>query len=503
VRSRSALLVVALSVALAALYLLATPHTTDLAAQTARAELFRRSGFVPYWAGWYSGVTTTSYSLVTPPLLGLFGAVWLGAISVVATALVVVPLLRDSLRPHLGAAAFAVAAYLDVFSGRTTFAVGAVVALGAVLAIERQRAVLAGVLGLVATATSPVAGFLLLIVVAALVLSDSARRRAAIAVAVGVVVMLGGLAILARGDTGGYQPFSTASFLVAAGTAAVVGLSQVSRRLRVGAVVTIVVLLGVYVLHSAIGSNVLRLTVLTAAPTLVAAARLQRWQLGVVIVLAGVAPALQLNYDVRQARIGDTTAAFVAPLRDRLAADPSVRDHRVELVDTASHWPSTFLLPHVALARGWERQTDESRNPIFYGREPLTAASYREFLDRNAVDLVAVAVGVKLDFAAKGENALIAGGLPYLHQIWSAAHWRLYAVADPAPIVVAPATVVSTSDTGLTVNVPAPGSYALALHWSPYLVVSSGDVTRAADGDVDLVVKAAGSHRLHAVWRLP
>ena len=51
-----------LAVAFAIGYLIAPPHTADLAAQTARAELFRRSGFVPFWAGWYSGIPTASYS---------------------------------------------------------------------------------------------------------------------------------------------------------------------------------------------------------------------------------------------------------------------------------------------------------------------------------------------------------------------------------------------------------------------------------------------------------
>ena len=35
------------------------------------------------------------------------------------------------------------------------------------------------------------------------------------------------------------------------------------------------------------------------------------------------------------------------------------------------------------LARGWNRQADAERNPIFYDDEtPLTAASYRAWLDR-------------------------------------------------------------------------------------------------------------------------
>jgi hypothetical protein len=124
---------------LAVLYLLFAPHTADLAGQTAREELFNRSGFVPFWTGWYAGITTTGYSLITPPLLGWFGPVPLGALSIVATALLAVPLLRDARRPSAGAVFFVIAATLDVVSGRTTFAIGATLAIAAVLAADRRR----------------------------------------------------------------------------------------------------------------------------------------------------------------------------------------------------------------------------------------------------------------------------------------------------------------------------------------------------------------------------
>jgi hypothetical protein len=176
---------------------------------------------------------------------------------------------------------------------------------------------------------------------------------------------------------------------------------------------------------------------------------------------------------------------------------------RVELVDTATHWPSTYLLPHVALARGWERQVDESRNPIFYGRAPLTATSYRQFLDRNAVGLVAVARGVPFDYGTKDEAALVRGGLPYLHLQWSDAHWQLYTVTQPAPIVASPAVVDCLTDTGLTLRAPGAGRYEVRMRWSPYLVVSGGKVSRASDGDVELTLTSPGTHDLHAVWRIP
>jgi hypothetical protein len=494
---------VAVAVVLAAIYVVVAPHTSDLAAQTAREGLFRRSGFVAYWSGWYGGIASAGYSLVTPPLLGLFGAVWLGALSIVATAFVAGPLLRDSTRPRAGALALVAAATLNVTSGRTTFAVGVVVALGAVLAVERQRAWLAPLLAVVATATSPVAGFLLLVVAAALLVADPKRRREAAAMAIGVGAALGMIALLARGQSSGYEPFSRASLFMALGTALVVVLVPVGRRLRIAAAVTMAMLVIVYFVHTPIGANATRIAVLAAAPAVVAASRLPRRALtAAALGLAALLPLAQLHNDLQASNSDDTLHTFVAPLLHRLSDDPLTRNHRVELVDTATHWPSTYLLPKLVLARGWERQVDEALNPMFYGRAPLTAATYRAFLDRNAVAAVAVATGVPLDYSATREAALVHEGLPYLHEVWSNHNWQVYTVDQPWPVVSAPARVLRITDTGLTIDTPSPGRYLTRMQWSPYLTVNGGEVRRTRNGLVALNVTHIGKHHLHAVWRL-
>ena len=490
------------AVAIAVLYVCFTPHTADLAGQTAREELFRRSGFVAFWSGWYAGVPSAEYSLITPPLLGWFGAVWLGALSIVATALIVVPMLRTSVRPRLGAIAFVAAASLDVASGRTTFAVGAAVALAAVVAVERRSVPLTVALAALATATSPVAGFLLFVAALTVLLADRSRRQVAIALAAGVTGMLGILALLSRG-TAGYEPFSRVSLLLAVATTAVVGFAPVGNRLRVAAGVTIVMLVGVYFVHSPVGANATRIAVLAAAPTLIATAKVsQRVVLVAAGVLAALLPLAQFHNDLRASTADDSSRAFVAPLLAQLSSDPLVKNHRVELVDTATHWPSTYLLPKVELARGWERQVDESRNPMFYGRGPLTARTYRAFLDRNAVGAIAVATGVPLDYGVTREAALLKTGLPYLRLVWSDQHWRLYTVDRPTPIVAAPARVLRLTDTGMTVKVPAAGSYLLRMQWSPYLAVTGGTLVETANNQVELRLTSGGTHDLHAIWRL-
>ncbi|HTW19936.1 MAG TPA: hypothetical protein VME70_06975 [Mycobacteriales bacterium] len=489
------------AVVIAALYAAFAPHTADLASQTAREELFRRSGFVAFWWGWYSGIPSAEYSLLTPPLLGVFGAVGLGSLSIVATSLVVVPMLRDAVRPRAGAIAFVLAASLDVASGRTTFAVGCVVALGAVLALERGSVPLCAALAALATVTSPVAGFLLLVAAVTVIIADVSRRAAAIGLGAGVVAALGLVALLSQGAAG-YEPFSRSSLFMAVGTTAVVGLAPVGRRIRIAAGVTIAMLVGVFFVHSPLGANATRIAVLAAAPTIVAASRLTQRHLMIAAgAVAAVLPIAQFHNDLYASTAKDTSRAFVAPLLDQLLVDPVTRDHRVEIVDTATHWPSTYLLPKVVLARGWERQIDEVRNPMFYGRGPLTAKTYRAWLNRNAVGAIAVPTGVPLDYGVTREAALLKTGLPYLQLVWSDQHWQLYTVDQPRPIIAAPAKVVRLTDTGLTLEVPSAGNYLLRMQWSQYLSVSGGTVIRRPNNQVELSLSSSGLHQLRAVWR--
>lgn len=511
---------VLVAVVIGGLYVLLAPHTADLAAQTARAEVYRRSGYVPYWTGWYGGVPTAGYSLITPPLLGLFGPVWLGALTIVAASAVAVPLLSACRRPRAGAIAVVVSGAFDVFSGRITFAFGVVAALLALLAVERRRPWFAFLGGLLATAASPVAGVLLAVVAVATVLAGPRRRASGFAVVLGIAVSTVLIAVLAGGSRNGYEPFTRTSLLLSIGTTLVVILSPVGRRLRVVGWLTLWLLVGCFLIHTPVGANATRIAVLGAAPALVAAARLPRVVLLPAVVVAGLLASGQLVNDMSAAGGAVATRGFVAPLKHELLAQPLIYHYRVEVVAPKTHWPLTYLLPEIAVARGWERQTDEARNRLFYGRAPLTAAAYRGFLDHNAVGYVALPSHSALDYGSAGEGALIRGGLPYLQLMWSDRNWRLYAVARPAPLVSKvsdPAAVptadparggtssqvLASDDTGFTFNVFSGGRYLVRMTWSPYLVASGGKVTRAPHDQVWVTVPSAGYYRLQAVWRWP
>jgi hypothetical protein len=102
----------------------------------------------------------------------------------------------------------------------------------------------------------------------------------------------------------------------------------------------------------------------------------------------------------------------------------------VEVPLTASHWEAADLAGHdgIALARGWERQLDTRYAALFY-RPALTPAAYGAWLRENHVAYVALP-DTKLDYAGKAEGALVAHGLPYLHEVWRARDWRLFEVGD-------------------------------------------------------------------------
>jgi hypothetical protein len=151
------------------------------------------------------------------------------------------------------------------------------------------------------------------------------------------------------------------------------------------------------------------------------------------------------------------------------------------LVDTRSHWSSAYVAEKIPIARGWERQVDDARNPIFYGRARLDAASYRHFLDEYAVGWVALP-DAPLDFAATAEARLVRRGLDYLTPVWHGGAWTLYAVSHPAPLVSETLKAVSVTDTAVHLSAPRAGaSGVLQLHWSRWLSVSNGTIRK--DGD--------------------
>jgi len=523
--------------ALAALYLIWQPASLDLAAAEYRAWLFDHAGFAVWDAQWYGGHHLPGYSVLFPPLAGWVGPRLLGALAVVVAAWLFERIAsgRYGADGWLGATWFAVGAGATLFSGRITFALGLVPALGCVALLQRGRragpvasgrahTALSGgarassapparsaaalspsmpvVCGAVALAVltalaSPVAALFLALAGAAYWLGT--RRLAGLGVATAALAPVALLAVAF--PEGGSEPFVFSAFwpVVAFPVALAVLLPREARVLRIAAVLYALLGLAVFVVATPIGGNVARLGQLCAGP-LAALALWPRRRLA----FACVAPLLlwwQLGPAIRDVHTanGDPSveASYYAPLLAELdARGADGTEGRLEIPFTKVHWEARWVAPHVPLARGWERQLDRKVNALFYGDAPLTPQRYRDWLDRMAVRWVAVP-DVALDYSAEDEARLIARGLPYLREVWHSAHWRLYAVADPTPLVDRPARVLGGTTDSLTLAAPRPGTIRLRVRWSPYWAVTGGGACVAPDGDwTRLGVRTAGTVHL-------
>ncbi|MFE6038372.1 MFS transporter [Streptomyces sp. NPDC056452] len=458
----------------------------DIAAQDAWAEFVGRHPGTAYNLAWYGGMHPVSYSVVSPYLMSVLGVrttmMIVGTVSSALTALILVrvPAVRNPLACAL-AGAFA---YLcNALSGRVTFGLGMMFALGAVAAVfcwphrwRYKRWAKAGVaapLAGLATAGSPVAGLFLGVVAAALFLNKRRPGAYALGLAPAAVVALSAWLF----PFSGTQPMAIGTlslpFLYAVFVFFLVPRDW--RTVRTAAAVYGIGTLLTYVIDSQIGSNVSRMAMLFAGVVLLAALpytapRTRRWY-ALVIAFAG------LNFWIGFKGIDDIvrtapTASWnreLAPLVNQLQKAGAERG-RVEVVPASSHREASALAPYVNLARGWNRQADMKRNPLFYD-DTLNAVNYREWLDRWAVHYVVLPTGKPDSSGALQETELVQEGQPYLKAVWSDANWKLFRVLDPVPLADPPATVERAGADELTIRVQSAGRVLIRIPYSRWLAV--------------------------------
>jgi hypothetical protein len=224
------------------------------------------------------------------------------------------------------------------------------------------------------------------------------------------------------------------------------------------------------------------------------------WALAFLLVVACWWQPPVVVGDVRD--MGNPTAqrAYFAPLLTRLSQERLTG--RVDIPSTRDYWEAAHL-DDVPLARGWLRQADIDRDPLFFSDIPgargtgvaLTAASYRAWLASRAVQFVAVP-DAPLTWSGRPTAELINAGLPYLAPIWSNEHWRLYAVADPQPIVPAPATLISQTAATLTFDVPTAADLTVRVHHYRWLRASGGALVQASGEWTLIRIPAPGRYTL-------
>jgi hypothetical protein len=495
---------------LIAAWLVLAPRSPDLAAQTYRASLFESSGFSVWDTNWYGGHHLPGYSLVFPWLALIFGIKLVGALAVLMSTFAFerIAFAVYGPRARWGAVCFALAAAGDLWIGRITFALGVAFAMLAVLALVRERPWLAGALTAVCAATSPVAGLLLALAGVTHVLLT---RRALAGLALVAPAFLVAVPLELLFPEGGWEPFAASSVIatLAVTLAFLYAVPRQERLLRIGGLLY----LGVTLLSIAptpMGSNIDRYAVLLAGPLLLCALGRDGYRqagrplAAVVVAVVGIVVWTAWG-PVRESSeiVGDpsTRAAYYIPLERFLNArgGPLLR---VEVPFTHSHWEAALLAPDFVLARGWERQLDTKYDPIFF-KNSLAPAAYHAWLANNGVSYVALP-DVRLDGSSDEEAALIRSGLPYLHEVFSSAHWRVFEVFGSLPLASAPARLVGLDHDSFTLRFSSAGESIVRLHYTRYWSFTQGRgcLRPAPGGWTSVKVNAPGVVRVAARFSL-
>jgi hypothetical protein len=505
-------------------YVIASPPSADLAAASYRSYLFGRDGFTLWDNAWYGGHHLPAYSLLAPALGWLIGPQLLAAVSMTIATALFAALIQGHFRERavrVASAWFAVGASIALLSCRVPFDLGLALGLGALVAAQRRHWALALVLAVVCALSSPVAGAFLALAALAWALAGEERVRAA---ALAAAALLPILALVVLFPEGGTQPFVPSAFYPAlAGVLLIAVLVPRGHRvLRLGVLLYAIAMTGAFVASTAVGGNADRLGALVAGPVAACVLLTRRRPGRRPLLLLVLAPALlywQANAPVvdffAAASDPSVRASYYAPLLrelNTLGAGPEMHPARIEVVATRNHWEARWAAPQVMLARGWERQLDRFRNPLFYESSPLTAERYHAWLLAQAIAYVALP-DAPLDYSAHAEARLVQGSSrrppaaaaaappSYLHEVWRSRHWRLFAVRDATPLATAPALLTRIESSSFSLQAPAAGVYTVRVHFTSYWSLAGGHgcVSRAPGDWTSVRARSAGN--LHVVVR--
>ena len=250
-----------------------------------------------------------------------------------------------------------------------------------------------------------------------------------------------------------------------------------SRATRLVLATSIVACLAVAAVPNGLGANYERLVWFCLPVGCLITARVRRSVAVLAVTLPLVLGLLVTLRDLHVAAQPMSDASYYDALNRELATVPGLQDHRVEVTPDGTHTAAYALLGHAQLARGYETQSDHALNNVLFGSD-LNAASYRRWLDENAVGYV---VHSRLALDNLPEWVLVNRHLPgYLHEVWHDADLTLYSVDKPVPIVPVPGRVVRVTQSRFTFTLPSATpqqGVVVRLRWSRFL-----RLTGASDG---------------------
>ena len=502
--AREETLAAALAAALAAVLLWAGPPGVDWAAHSYQRTFLIEHGFAVWNNFWYAGrYSFVTYSVLYYPLAVLVGIRVLAVLSVATGALAfsaVVLRQWGVASSRLASRTFAVVSAGIVASAAFPFALGFAFGLLALWALQERRRGRFAVCALLTLAASPL-GFAFLVIalggvaLARRTLRDSRIQIAAIVGCVGVEVVLWRL----FGDGGqfpyGLLQLAPSVLFGAVGLIITRGVPE-ARLLRGLFWTYLAVCIVVYLVPSAVGSNMERFRYL-ALPLAFIAAALRSWRpLWLVVpfaVLAGVWTTTPIFSTLARASTDpEASPAYWRPAVSYLHAHLSP-SYRVEVVDTAEHWPAAYLPDAgIPIVRGWYRQADFPQNELLYDSK-LGGKAYRAWLRKLAVRYVLL-TDAPPDYSSRREAALIRSGKSGLVPVKTLPHMTVYELPAATPLVTGPgsATVLWLWPQRLVAAVGVPGTYRVRIRWSPYWHSSTGCVSRSPDGLTRITTRETG-----------
>jgi len=501
--AREAALATGLAASLAALLLWATPPGIDWAAHAYQRTFLIQHGFALWNNFWYAGrYSFVTYSLLYYPLAALLGirVLALASIAAAAAGFSLVVLRQWGPTAKLSSRTFAVLWVGIVGSAAFPFALAISFALLSIWALQEGRKGRFAIGAVLTLAASPLAFILLAIAGAGAILARRSLRGLWLPVCAVVAAGAGQLLVERLFGGAGFFPFPLSELLPALvfsglGLAMTASVPQ-ARPLRGFFWIYLAVLLIAYVVPSGLGSNIDRIRYL-ALPLALVAGSLRRWRpLWLVVptlVLAAVwnATPIALSF-ARTTTDPESSRAYWQPAIGYLHHHLSP-SFRVEAVDTAEHWPAAYLPEAgIPIVRGWYRQSDYPENELLY-KGTLTSRAYDAWLRGLGVRYVVLSDATP-DYSSRLEAQLIRQGKSGLLPVFRSTHVTVYEMPHATPIVTgpAPASVLWLWSSRLVLEVGAPGTYRVALRWSPYWQSAQACVAKAKDGMVLVRVPRSG-----------
>lgn len=443
-------------------FIVVAPGVGDMWAALARAQAARSGVTLGYWFSWYSGAHPPGgYSIIVPWLSALLGAHAVVALAALAIPWAVALTVTEVRRPIVAVWVATISALLTLGAGRTTFLVGAVIAIGALDAAIRDRRWLAASLVVLSGFASPVAVAFVLVGLGAGFLG---RRLSIVPIIAGLVFL--GVSSWLWGSSGP-EGYGWARALLSLILLALFLFANPTRPVKVAVVIAVLAIIVFSAVPNALGSNLARLVFAVLPVAVAATARRSNRFTALAVVPALAWSAYFTLHDLSDARASASSVTVYQPLRDALLRQPGIADSRVEVVADGTHTSALVLADDFWLARGYETQADRSLSDAFVDREAsISSQRLTAWLRDSSVRYVALN---RHPVKRTGEWRTASRQPDGWKEVWSNGDWHLFEVSGVEPLVGEGATLEGKNASHLVVRVQPGRDVELKVRWSRYL----------------------------------